>query len=120
MNKELLELKIIEARINQALRKQNNRHDLIDDIINVVCEKYNVTYVQLKSSSRKAEVRYPRHILFYILHKRYCLTSQYTARLFNRLSHATVLSACKNIQWEIDRNKLIAEHIDKLTKVKNY
>lgn len=120
MTIETLKLRQREAKINQVLRKQVRRDDLIDDAIEAVCKEYDITYEDLKAVSNKAVIVRPRHILFYILHKEYCITAQKTVELLGRTNHVTVLFACKAMQWKIDRNEEFKQHVSKLTKVENY
>lgn len=66
-----------------------------DEIIYIVCERYDVTLDQLQEQSRVRKFSDVRHIIFYLLHRKKGMTQQSVANIFNRKTHGVVISGCK-------------------------
>ena len=68
-----------------------------------ICEKYNVTFEQLRTDCRKRIYAEPRNILFYILREEYAITLEAIGDMFYR-THATVINGHKNVRGMMEVN----------------
>jgi len=84
----------------------------IKEVIYRVCDEYCVTRIDINSNRRNVEYCEPRHILFYILRTHYKMGLQDIADMFNRLSHATVLSGIKRIKNAIELRPSVEKHVN--------
>lgn len=82
------------------------------EIIKLVEDTFSVTYKQIKSKSRYADVRLPRQVLAYLLVK-FGLSTNEAGYLINR-DHTTVIHSIKVINNTCDTNKNFKNLIQKL------
>ena len=87
-----------------AKRQHGHSEQRINNLIERVCTRFNVTRKQLDSKTRLADIVEPRKILMYIINKEYGLGCAKTGGLFNR-HHATVLHASKSIAGFMEFDK---------------
>ncbi len=90
--------------INDTIEYLDSLHTLIpiNELMDDVCKEYGVKNEELLCDRRFAIYCEPRYVLFYILRTYYKIELQNIASMFNRKSHATVLSGIKNISNMID------------------
>ena len=78
----------------------------IRSVETVVCRIRQIEPEDLKSQSRKKELKDTRFIIWYFLKKRYpWITSREASAYYNRKSHATVLSGVKKVYDRIETNR---------------
>jgi len=87
-----------------ALPPRNLSKGKIQQIIDEVCNAYDVKMYQLQSRSRHHEITTPKHILFYILVKKVGLTATKTGKMFGN-DHSNVVYGCKKIKGWMDVDK---------------
>ena len=71
-----------------------------DGIIRHVCQAFNLSHEQLRSSSRKQEYVLARNTIFFLARKHTELSLQTIGRQFNR-KHSTVLKGITNIERDM-------------------
>jgi len=86
----------------------------IDEIIGIVCDKYNISYKDITSKCREGELREARRILYYILHCKKGYTSTFVANCLGRSNHATVLSGCEVVQGFMESDYKFRDIVNKL------
>lgn len=84
------------------------------EVIDFVCNKYDVTFEQLKDESRVRRFSDVRHIIFYILHKKKGMTQQSVANLFKRKTHGVVISGCSTVEGFMDTNDGYKNNIEQI------
>lgn len=62
------------------------------DIVDVVCNHFNVTVEDIKSSKRNKELVYPRQIIMYLCRRETTITYKDIAKLLGGRDHSTVIS----------------------------
>ena len=82
-------------------------------LITNVCEKYNVTFEELRTDCRKRIYSEPRNILFYILREEYNITLKAIGDMFYRC-HATVISGHKQVKGMMEVNPKYRDTITSL------
>ena len=87
----------IKPSFDLDIREDNK----IEELINYVCNSNSVTIEDLKSKKQHRNLSETRHVLFYILHKVFCIGCSNVGSMFNR-DHATVLHGCKTVSGFIE------------------
>lgn len=85
----------------------------INATVDLICETFGVTKLDLISRSRKQELSEARNIIYYVLHKVYKLTACEVARMFHR-NHATILNGANRIEGFMEVDKNYRKQISKL------
>ncbi len=90
------------------------------DVIDIVCDYYNITEADIKGRNRAREVSYPRQIAMYIMREVTDYSLPKIGSLFGGRDHTTVIHACDKIATDIERDidfKITVT--DLINKVKN-
>lgn len=91
----------------------------LGDIIGKVCELYNVTEDDLKSSARSQSISVPRQIATYLIRDILNLSYEEIAGYFNK-KHQTILYACEQTKEKIELNSEFRAKIRKIkSEIKN-
>lgn len=90
----------------------------IQSITDVICEYFDVSESDLKSSSRNHKISYPRQIAVYLIRDMLQSSFVSTADFFNK-KHPTILFSYEKIKEELKTNKDLSETIEELkSKIK--
>lgn len=117
-NKEV-DLALAE-RIVQKFIDPENKVTTIDDIIQSVCQHYEIELKTLHSNSRKREVVKARQVAMYLTKKNTTLSTAKIGILIGGKDHATVLHAYKTVEEEMNVNKHLQREIDEIqTEIKS-
>lgn len=102
-NKEI-DLELAERIIKKVVRESNKPIN-IDNIIDVVCNHYELEPSAIHTKSRKREVVQVRQVAMYLAKKHTDFSSSKIGQLIGGKDHATVLHACKIVkdQCEVDK-----------------
>ena len=65
-----------------------------------ICDKINVSYKEMQSSTRIQEVVSARQSIWYIFHKEYGMTFTSISKIFNK-NHATIIHGVKKVEDEL-------------------
>lgn len=99
--------------VNQFKDRPHFTQKALNELMERVCNKFNVTPDLLKGRSRVEQINEPRIIFCYLAHKVLNLTSTSVASVLNR-NHATVLNACKRVEGFMKFDKEYREMINEL------
>lgn len=97
--------------IHLAVKKDIADHEYLNSIeykvqqrIDYVCNKYNVTIEDIRGNDRKHSLTIVRHSLCYILRKELGLSLSKVADIvgYSKQSHASIIWAVRSIQDRID------------------
>lgn len=75
-----------------------------DAVISVVCDLHSLTLEQLKSTCRKTEIVYARHLCFYLLRRKTFMKWKNIGNLFNGMDHTSAMNGHRKIKDFIDIN----------------
>lgn len=94
----------------------NNKNNIItpDKILEVICDEYNVSADDIKSSRRNQELVNPRHIFMYLCRIIIDMTYDEIAKFLERKDHTTVMHGYNKIKDEIKQNPSFANKINYL------
>jgi len=85
------------------------------EILNAVCEFYNVTRRDIASARRTMNLVRPRQIACYLGRKLTLLSFPEMGRLLGKRDHTTILHASRKIERLIERDEILRDDIDVLT-----
>src|SRR5690606_20413444 len=91
---------ITEDLVNKAigLKREESKRIHPDDVINAICEYFNVKPTQIKGSKRTASLVKARHFCMYILKEELGLTYSDIGNLLGGRDHTTVMHGVDKIK----------------------
>ncbi len=90
------------------------------DVIDIVCDFYNITEEDIKGRNRAREVSYPRQIAMYIMREVTDYSLPKIGSLFGGRDHTTVMHACDKVNTDMQENTEFKITVnDLINKVKN-
>ncbi|MDR0305127.1 MAG: chromosomal replication initiator protein DnaA [Chitinispirillales bacterium] len=95
---------------------KDSRRITADIIIDRVCEYFGITAQEIRSSSRKKEISYPRSIAMYLVRTITENSEQAIGNILGR-DHSTVCITCKNITENLKTNKKLESDINSITAI---
>ena len=98
----------LSALISKDNRISNDSNEMYSEIIGLVADFYKISYDDIISSKRNANIAIARQIAMYILKDNYDLTMKKIGSLFGGRDHSTVISSIEKIQKEIEKDGDIA------------
>ncbi len=107
-------VKSVQEHLQDFIPTNQNLFFSLDQIVEVVCRRYNITREQILSSSRKAEYTLPRHIAMYLGIQYSNLNKSAIARYFRKSDHTTVINAERNIQKRIQKEMGFAQLLEEI------
>ena len=91
----------LAQRIIKRSVKVNEEPLTIDEIIESVCQHYNVTTANVNSRSRKKEYVMARQVSIYLAQKYTKLSASRIGRMVGGRDHATVIYSCNQVEQRI-------------------
>ncbi len=115
-NDENLTLDNAQVYLKDIVIPNNERKITPELIISTVAEEYGLTYNDLISSKRNAEIVRPRHIAMYLCRKLLDYSLDNVAKLFGKKDHTTIMHGSNKIDSEMKENPELKTEIDNLIK----
>ncbi len=84
----------------------------VERIIKVVSQLYNIRRNQLLSDSRKSELVFPRHIIYFLLREKAKLSFSMIAKIMNKKDHTTILHGYQKIDSLVRSGKIFVGDFD--------
>ena len=110
-----VDLKLAERIIKRSVKVDN--HPLtIDDILDTVCQHYQVSTVAVNSKSRKRELVIPRQVSMYLAQKHTKMPAARIGKLVGGRDHSTVLHSCAQVE---QRMKIDQKFCDEINSIEN-
>lgn len=110
-------MEVTEDIIKKCLGKSRQEREIVhpDDVINAVCNYYNIKPTQLKGSKREASLVRPRHICMFLL-KDLGLTFVEIGNLLGGRDHTTVMHGVEKISKMSPQTPSLSEEIVSIKK----
>ena len=89
----------------------------VDEIQQAVASYYDLAIEQLTSSSRAANVAWPRQVAIHLARSLTDASLHAIGDAFGGRNHATVLHACKRVNERMDANQQAVDEVDELTNI---
>ena len=116
---EDITLEMAENALKDFISDESSVHLTAENIIDVVCNHFNVDKEQLLSERRTDEIAYPRQICMYLCSEYTSLTQQVIAEKLHRKNHTTVINAVKKIKGSLPVDTELQTTITMLKKKLN-
>ncbi len=97
----------------QSRRRQTS----VDEIQHAVASYYGLALAQLTSSSRAANVAWPRQVAIHLARSLTDASLHAIGDAFGGRNHATVLHACKRVNERMDLDQQVVHEIEELTNI---
>ncbi len=110
-----IDMRLAERVIKRAVKMDD--HPLtMDDIIETVCNHYNVSPTALESRSRKRDLVLARQVSMYLAQKHTKMPTSRIGKLVGGRDHSTVLHSCSLVEQRMKIDKLFCEEILEIEK----
>lgn len=119
LTKRPIDAALADTALRDILPGFENRKITIDLIQQVVADYYSISLDSLLSQRRTMEITYPRQIAMYLCKEMTESSLKSIGRSFGGRDHTTVISACKKIASDIERDAklpLVIEDLEKRIK----
>jgi len=97
-------------KVNDTLKKPSNIPQIVDQVLDIVCEYFGVEKEGIISSKRTHNLVMARHICFFILRNRFNLTLSEIGLIFRR-DHTTIMHGITNVNNGIFCKDMRHEHL---------
>lgn len=105
-----IDLRLAERVIKRAV-KVDDRPLTVDDIIEKVCNHYNVTPSQVNSKSRKRDYVMARQVTMYLATKYTKMPASRIGKLVGNRDHSTVIHSCSQVEKRLQVDKSFGEEV---------
>lgn len=110
-----IDLRLAERVVKRAV-KVDDKPITLDDIVETVCNHYNVTVTAVNSKSRKREYVVARQVTMYLAQKLIKMPASRIGKLVGNRDHSTVIHSCSKVE---ERLKIDAEFSDEIMSIEN-
>ena len=86
----------------------------MDDILDTVCNHFNVTMTAVTSRSRKRDYVVARQVSMYLAQKYTKMPASRIGKLIGGRDHSTVIHSCTQIEQRIKIDKLFGSEIESI------
>ncbi len=110
-----IDIRLAERVVKRAV-KVEDKPITLDDIVDTVCNHFNVTVAALNSKSRKREYVVARQVTMYLAQKLIKMPASRIGKLVGNRDHSTVIHSCSKVE---ERLKVDAEFSDEIMSIEN-
>lgn len=105
-----IDMRLAERVIKRAVKVDD--HPLtVDDIVETVCNHYNVNTSAINSRSRRRELVIARQVSMYLAQKYTKIPAARIGKLVGGRDHSTVIHSCKAVEKQLSVDKLFCDEI---------
>ena len=108
-----VDLRLAERVIKRAV-KVDNKPLTIDDILEKVCDHYNISQQQVFSKSRKRDYVLVRQISMYLAQKYTKMPASRIGQLIGGRDHSTVIHSCSTIEQRLKIDKAFNAEVNSI------
>ena len=112
MNGSNIDLELTQEALIGFIGKQTFSKNKINQVQQIVAQKYNLTVDDLKGKRRRADIVFPRQIAMYICNSYLNESFAKIGSEFGGKDHTTVMHSVNKIKSEIKKNKDLSNEID--------
>ena len=110
-----IDIRLAERVIKRAV-KVDDKPLTIDDIVETVCNHYNVTVTAVNSKSRKRDYVVARQVTMYLAQKYTKMPASRIGKLVGNRDHSTVIHSCSKVE---ERLKIDQDFCDELVSIES-
>ena len=108
-----IDMRLAERIIKRAV-KVDNKPLTIDDIIERVCNHYNVSQQNVMSKSRKRDYVVVRQVSMYLAQKYTKMPAARIGQLIGKRDHSTVIHSCNAVEQRLKVDKAFVEELNSI------
>ena len=112
-NREV-DIDLAERVIKKAVRMVENKPLSVEDILDKVCDHYQIDISAVFTKTRKREIVQVRQIAMYLAKKHTEASSAKIGQLIGKRDHATVLHACKMVEGQLQVDKGFRNQVEEI------
>ena len=105
-----IDIRLAERVIKRAV-KVDEKPLTIDDIVETVCNHYNVTVTAVNSKSRKREYVVARQVTMYLAQKYTKMPASRIGKLVGNRDHSTVIHSCSKVEEQLKVDVAFSEEL---------
>lgn len=105
-----IDMRLAERVIKRAV-KIDDEPLTMDDILDTVCNHFNVTAANVASRSRKRDYVTARHVSMYLAQKYTKMPAARIGKLVGGRDHSTVVHGCAQVEQRLKTDKLFCEEM---------
>lgn len=105
-----IDMRLAERVVKRAV-KIDDRPLTVDDILEKVCQHYNVTTTQINSKSRKRSYVVARQVSMYLAQKYTKMPASRIGKLVGNRDHSTVIHSCSQVEKRMQVDKAFSAEI---------
>ena len=106
-----IDMRLAERVIKRAV-KIDNEPLTVDDILEKVCDHFNVTTAAVNSRSRKRDIVVARQVSMYLSQKYTKMPASRIGKLIGNRDHSTVIHSCTQVEKRLKTDKLFSAELD--------
>lgn len=114
MNGSNIDLDLAQEALNGFIVKTLISKNKINQVQQLISQKYNITVEDLKSKKRKSNISYPRQIAMYICRIHLDEPLARIGSEFGGKDHTTVMHSVNKITQEVKSDRNLSDEIDKI------
>ena len=105
-----IDIRLAERVVKRAV-KVEDKPLTIDDIVETVCNHYNVTVTAVNSKSRKREYVVARQVTMYLAQKYTKMPASRIGKLVGNRDHSTVIHSCTKVEEQLKVDAAFSEEL---------
>jgi chromosomal replication initiator protein len=105
-----IDMRLAERVIKRAV-KIDDRPLTVDDILEKVCNHYNVTPAQVNSKCRKHDYVVARQVSMYLAQKYTKMPASRIGKLVGNRDHSTVIHSCSQVEKRLQVDQLFSAEV---------
>ena len=113
-SREEITIDLVKFHLKELFDVDSNKMVSVNDIINKVSERFDVSREDLKSKSRHSRIIQPRFIGMYLARDLAGMTTTDIGKEFGDRDHSTVINACNKIMEDMNNDPEFKELINDL------
>jgi len=108
-----INMKLAERIIKRAV-KTNNTPLTIDDILEIVCNHYEIKPSDVRGKSRKKSIAIARQVVMYLAQRHTKMPTSRIGKLIGGRDHSTVIYSCAQVEKRMKVDKAFAENVESI------
>lgn len=116
LHREPVSLELAQRVLGHLIAAESPRLVALDDVIEEVCNYFEISRSELTGSSRLKKFSMPRHIAQYLTRKLTGHSFPEIARRFGGRDHTSILHACRKIEETAEKDENLSNLLTYLTK----
>ena len=114
MNGSNIDLSLTQEALVGFIGKQTFSKNKIDQVQQLVSQKYNISVEDIKGKKRRANIVFPRQIAMYICSNNLGESFSKIGSEFGGKDHTTVMHSVNKIKSELKNNKYLSDEIESI------